>query len=147
MTPVRSVVALVFHGEVELGGAGLPALAKLVGGDVVVLLATRVQRGDLCRAGGVLATMLKLGFDLVASAAERAAHRGGNAVDLGHTVADRCPFDPEAARELQAQLGLVEEAAGAGVGVRMPASRRVPGASGGRTTRPGGCSPEAPSVS
>ena len=76
----------------------------------------------------MLAALLELGLDLGAAAAERPPDRGGDPIDLGHAVTYGGPFDAEATGELDAQLGLIEEAAGAGMGVEAPGVEGGPAA-------------------
>ena len=61
-----------------------------------------------------------LGLDLVAPSREAFEHRGGDAVDVGDAVDNRCPGNAEATGELGPELRLVEIAGGLGVQVEVP---------------------------
>lgn len=101
--------------EPVLGGAGAPVVPEL--GEVDVLLALPgLPRRGLGRAPAFRAPVGDPREHLEAALRELAEGGAGDALDLGHALGGRLPLDAERARELGAQVRLVEVAGGEPVG-------------------------------
>ncbi len=107
-------------------GTPRPPFPKLRLGRPLALGLAGGQRGGLRRRSRRLTPLGHVGDDGVAALRERLDQLPVDAVDVGVTVADLLPRDPQPGRELVAQLGLVEDPGGLGVGAQLPRIERPP---------------------
>ena len=111
--------------EPVLGGAGAPVLAQPDEVDVLLALA-RLDRRDLGGVEAAAALAGELLDHLRPPGRELADHLARHVPQLGHPLARLLPLDAERARQLGAQLRLVEVAGGEPVAFRIgsPSSAR-----------------------
>lgn len=128
-----------FELEAERASPAPPFGPERRGLDVVLLRAARVESGYLSCSRRALSALDQRPIDLGPPAAERPQHRLRNASYVGDPVSHGPPFDPDAARQLRAQMGLVEGSRRSSRG-RTGRGRRV--RSNARRS-PWSCSPRA----
>ncbi len=92
----------------------------------MVLGPAGIERRHLRGPGAVLAALFHADLDLGAAAGELVDRGARDALDLGGTVSDRRPLDPESAGELFSELGLIEVAGRLGVAVEEASVERAP---------------------
>ena len=98
------------------GGAGAPVLAQPDQVDVLLAVAG-VERGDLASPEAARAALVHVLDHLRSPGRELVDHLAGDALQVGEPFVRRFPLDPESARELAAEVGLVEVAGGEPVGL------------------------------
>ena len=113
---------------VELVGSGsfAPGVDERVGVNSVILRASRGQGGSLASACRRVAGLGEHLSDLVPALAEIIDGRLGDSHDVGKTVDDRRPLDPQPLGQEVAEMSLVEVAARQGMVEQEPPLQRSP---------------------